>query len=193
MFKRLYDWVLNLSHSPRAPTALAAVAFAESSFFPIPPDVMLVPMVMANPGKAWRYAAIATVASVIGGIAGYAIGALAYNTLGQWLISFYGYGDKMEAFLQSYRDYGHWIILIKGLTPIPYKLVTIASGIAGYDFFWFIVLSIITRAGRFYMVAGVLNKFGGPIKAFIERNLTLVGIITLAGIIGGFVIAKYFM
>lgn len=193
MFRRLYDWVLNLSHSPRAPAALGAVSFAESSFFPIPPDVMLVPMVMAKPNKAWTYAAIATIASVIGGIAGYAIGALAYNTLGQWLISLYGYGDKMEAFLQSYRDYGHWIILIKGLTPIPYKLVTIASGIAGYDLFWFIVLSLITRAGRFYMVAGVLNKFGGPIKAFIERNLTLVGILTLAGIIGGFIIAKYLM
>lgn len=191
MFKRLYDWVLALSHSPRAPQALGAVSFAESSFFPIPPDVMLVPMVMAKPHKAWNYAAIATIASVIGGVAGYAIGALAYNTLGQWLIHLYGYGDKMEAFLQSYRDYGHWIILIKGLTPIPYKLVTIASGIAGYDLFMFILLSLITRAGRFYMVAGVLNKFGGPIKAFIERNLTAVSIGTLVSIVGGFVIAKY--
>ena len=192
MFKRLYDWVLALSHSPQAPRALAAVSFAESSFFPIPPDVMLVPMVMAKPSKAWRYAAIATVASVLGGLLGYAIGALAYNTVGQWLMNLYGYGDKMDAFLQSYRDYGHWIILIKGLTPIPFKLVTIASGIAGYDLFWFVVLSIITRAGRFYMVAGALNFFGGPIKAFIERNLTLVGIVTIVGIVGGFVIAKYF-
>lgn len=191
MFRRLYDWVLALSHSPRAPQALGAVSFAESSFFPIPPDVMLVPMVMAKPHKAWNYAAIATIASVIGGIAGYAIGALAYNTLGQWLIQLYGYGDKMDAFLQSYRDYGHWIILIKGLTPIPYKLVTIASGIAGYDLFMFIVLSLITRAGRFFIVAGVLNKFGGPIKAFIERNLTAVSIGTLVSIAGGFVIAKY--
>jgi membrane protein YqaA with SNARE-associated domain len=192
MFRRLYDWVLALSASPRAPHALAAVSFSESSFFPIPPDVMLVPMVMAKPQRAWFYAGICTIASVLGGILGYAIGALAYGTVGLWLINLYGYGDRVEDFLALYREWGALIILIKGLTPIPYKLVTIASGVAHYDFFWFVVLSIITRAGRFFMVAGVLNLFGAPIRRFIENNLTLVGIATLVSLVGGFIVVKYF-
>ena len=191
MFKMLYDWTISLSASKRAPQALAAVSFAESSVFPIPPDVILVPMVMAKPEKAWRYAAICTIASVLGGLLGYAIGALLYDSVGAWLIGLYGYGDKMDSFRQLYQQHGHWIILIKGLTPIPYKLVTIASGLAGYDLFWFIVLSIITRAGRFYLVAGVMNRFGTPLKAFVEKNLTLVAIISILFMVLGFVAAKY--
>ncbi|MBN9063004.1 MAG: cytochrome B [Rhizobiales bacterium 65-9] len=191
MFRPLYDWVLRLSESRRAPQALAAVSFAESSFFPIPPDVMLVPMVMAKPERAWFYAAICTAASVLGGILGYAIGMFAYSTVGLWLINFYGYGDRVGDFLALYREWGALIILIKGLTPIPYKLVTIASGIAGYDFVWFVVLSLITRALRFFMVAGALNLFGPAIRRFIENNLTLVGTLTVASLVGGFLVIKF--
>ncbi len=191
MFRALYDRTLALAASPRAPQALAAVSFAEASFFPIPPDIMLIPMVMAKPQRAWFYAALCTVASVIGGLAGYAIGALLYDTLGIWLISLYGYGDKMEAFRALYQQYGHWIILIKGFTPIPFKLVTVASGLAGYDLFWFVVLSLITRAARFFLVAGVMNRFGGPLRRFIEQNLTVLGIISVLALVGGFYAAKY--
>lgn len=191
MFKRLYDWTISLAGSQRAPQALAVVSFTESSFFPVPPDVMLVPMVMAKPERAWNYAFICTIASVLGALLGYAIGALLYDTLGAWLIRLYGYGDKMDAFRQLYQEHGHWIILIKGLTPIPFKIVTIASGLAGYDLVWFIVLCLVTRAGRFYLVAGVLNRFGRPIRAFIEANLTAVGLATVAAIVLGFVAVKY--
>ncbi len=191
MFKRLYDWTIGLAESPRAPQALAAVSFSESSFFPVPPDVMLVPMTMARPDKAWHYATICTIASVLGGILGYAIGALLYDTVGAWLIKLYGYGDKMEAFRALYQQHGHWIILIKGFTPIPFKLVTIASGLAGYDFLMFVLLSAVTRGARFFLVAGLMNRFGGPIRRFIEANLTLVGIVTVVAILGGFVVAKY--
>ncbi|MCA3636486.1 MAG: DedA family protein [Methylobacterium sp.] len=191
MFKRLYDWTLSLATSKRAPQALAAVSFTESSFFPVPPDVMLVPMVMAKPERAWNFALICTIASVLGALLGYAIGALLYDTLGAWLIRLYGHGDRMENFRQLYQEHGHWIILIKGLTPIPFKIVTIASGLAGYDLLWFTLLCLVTRAGRFYIVAGVLNRFGAPLKAFIEKNLTAVGSVTLVAIIGGFAAAKF--
>lgn len=191
MFKRLYDWTLRLSESPRAPQALAAVSFSESSFFPVPPDVMLVPMVMAKPERAWHYAFICTVASVLGALLGYAIGALLYDTVGAWLITLYGYGSKMDGFRQLYQEHGHWIILIKGLTPIPFKLITIASGLAGYDLLWFIGLSIVTRAARFYMVAGVMNRFGGPIRRVLETHLTLVGLVAVLAIVLGFAAAKF--
>ena len=191
MFKKLYEWVLALSHSPKAPQALAGVSFAESSFFPVPPDVMLLPMCMAKPEKAWNYAFICTIASVLGGILGYAIGALLFDTVGAWLIKLYGYGDKMDAFRKAYQDYGHWIILIKGFTPIPFKLVTIASGLAGYNFWMFVLLSVITRGARFFFVAGIMNRFGAPLKAFIEDNLTAVGIISVLAIVGGFYLAKF--
>lgn len=191
MFKKLYDWTLSLSASPRAPQALGAISFAESSFFPIPPDVMLIPMAMAKPERAWNYALICTIASVLGGIAGYAIGALLYDTLGAWLIKLYGYGDKMDAFRALYQQHGHWIILIKGFTPIPFKLITIASGLAGYDFLMFVLLSAITRAARFFFVAGIMNRFGAPLRRFIEENLTVVGIVSILAIIGGFAAAKF--
>lgn len=191
MFKALYNWTLSLSASPRAPQALAVVSFSESSFFPVPPDVMLIPMAMAKPERAWNYALICTIASVLGGMLGYAIGALLYDTLGTWLIKLYGYGDKMDAFRALYQEHGHWIILIKGFTPIPFKLITIASGLAGYDFLWFVLLSLLTRGARFYAVAGVMNRFGAPLKQFIENNLTLVGIIGVIALIGGFAAAKF--
>jgi membrane protein YqaA with SNARE-associated domain len=150
-----------------------------------------VPMALANPQKARLYALVCTIASVLGGILGYAIGALLYDTLGQWLISLYGYGQGIEAFREAYAKWGAWVILIKGLTPIPFKIVTIASGFAGYDFFMFVVLSFITRGARFFLEAELLRIYGEPIRGFIEKRLTLVTTGFVAAVVGGFLIAKY--
>jgi membrane protein YqaA with SNARE-associated domain len=182
---------MSFAGRPNAKWVLAAVSFAESSFFPIPPDVLLVPTVLANRGKAWQIAGICTIASVFGGMLGYAIGALLYDTVGAWLMNLYGYTDKVEQFRQSYAEWGAWIILIKGLTPIPYKIVTIASGFAGYDFFSFVVLSAITRAARFYLVAALLYFYGEPVRGFIEKRLEVVMAAFAVILIGGFVIVRY--
>jgi membrane protein YqaA with SNARE-associated domain len=149
MFQRLYHWTLSLAESPHAPWALGIIAFAESSFFPIPPDVILVPMCLARPRRAWAYAALCTVASVAGGALGYAIGALLFDTVGHWLISVYGYAQKIETVRQFYQDWGAAFILVKGLTPIPFKLVTIVSGLLGYNFALFLLLALITAARDF--------------------------------------------
>jgi membrane protein YqaA with SNARE-associated domain len=191
MIKQLYDRVIALAGSRYALPALAAVSFAESSFFPVPPDVLLVPMALANRDRARLYALVCTVASVTGGLLGYAIGALLYDTLGAWLISAYGYGNSFEAFRDAYAKWGAWIILIKGMTPIPYKIVTIASGFAGYSLFYFVVLSIITRGLRFFIEAELLRYYGEPIRDFIEKRLTLVTTGFLVAVVGGFLIAKY--
>src|ERR1700730_1175927 len=152
MFNSLYPKVRSLAEGPYAERALAAVAFAESSFFPIPPDVLLAPMALANPKRAWRYALIATVASVIGGMLGYAIGALLYNTLGQWLISLYGYGAKIDSMKQTDAQGGWLVILVKRVTPTTYKLVTIRSALLSYNSHLFVALSVITRGARFFLV-----------------------------------------
>ena len=185
MLKRIYDWCIDAAHKPYALWIMGAVSFAESSFFPIPPDVMLVPMVLANRSTAWFYAAIATVASVLGGIAGYAIGYFLYETLGQWLITAYGLGAQFEAYRAAYNEWGLWIILVKGLTPIPYKLVTIASGFAAFNFPLFVLCAVITRGARFFLLSWLLKRWGEPVQAFIEKRLTLVGWLLLATIIGG--------
>ena len=189
MFKRLYHWTLTLAESPRATMALAFIAFAESSFFPIPPDVILVPMSLARPEKAWRYAGICTAASVLGGILGYAIGALFYETVGLWLIGLYGYADRIETIRAFYAQWGWAFILVKGLTPIPYKLVTIVSGLLGYNFFLFVLLSLITRGARFYLLAGLLHRFGEPIKALLEKHFATFMALIVVTIVGGFWIA----
>jgi membrane protein YqaA with SNARE-associated domain len=189
MFQRLYQRILSVSESPQAPYALAAVAFAESSFFPIPPDVMLIPMSLAAPRRAWGYAAIATVASVAGGILGYAIGALLFETIGQWLIHLYGYENRMAALKETYAHWGALVILVKGLTPIPYKLVTIVSGLLGYNFALFVALSIVTRGARFFILAGVLHRFGDPLRKLLERHFALFLGILAAIIVLGFWIA----
>ena len=191
MLRDLYDKVVALSKGKHALPALAAVSFAESSFFPVPPDVVLVPMALANPQKARLYALVCTIASVLGGMLGYAIGALLYDTLGQWLIKVYGYGENFDAFREAYAKWGAWIILIKGLTPIPFKIVTIASGFAGYNLFYFVVLSLITRGARFFLEAELLRIYGEPIRDFIERRLTLVTTSFVVAVVGGFLIAKY--
>ena len=191
MLRPLYDWTMRLAEGPRAIRALGAISFAESSFFPIPPDVVLVPVVLANRDKAFQIAAWCTLTSVLGGIFGYLIGALLYDSVGQWLISLYGYEDKMEAFRAAYRDWGAWIILIKGLTPIPFKIVTIASGFAGYNIFWFVVLCTLTRGARFFLVAGILHRYGEPLKALMEKHLGLFAAGFGVLIVAGFIVAKY--
>ncbi len=191
MIRRLYDKCIAYADKPSAPYVMGAVSFTESSFFPIPPDVLLIPMSIARPDRALWYATIATVTSVLGGMLGYLIGWLLYDTLGLWLMQLYGYTDKVEAFREAYRVNGHWIMLVKGVTPIPYKIVTITSGLAGYNFFWFVVLSVIARGIRFYAFALLIMWLGPPAREFIERNLTAVTWAGLAALIGGFVVIKY--
>ena len=189
MLKRIYDWCVEAADKRYALWILGAVAFAESSFFPVPPDIMLAPMSLAQPKRAWLYAGVCTVASVLGGILGYAIGALLYDSLGHWLITLYGLGDKVEAFRASYAEWGALIILAKGLTPIPYKLVTITSGFAGYNLALFILFSIITRGGRFFIAAVLLNRYGDWIKVRMEKHLGLAVAILIAVLVAGFVVA----
>ncbi len=174
MLRKLYDWIVALSARPSAPWALAAVAFAESSFFIIPPDVMLAPMALARPERAFRYALICTLGSVAGGVLGYAIGHLLFDSVGMWILDLYGYGAKVDAVKEAYTKWGAMLILLKGLTPIPFKLVTIVSGALDYNFPLFVVLSFITRGARFFLLAGLLNRFGGPMRSFIENRLGLV-------------------
>jgi membrane protein YqaA with SNARE-associated domain len=191
MLRRLYDWTIALSARPSAVWALGVISFAESSIFPIPPDVILIPMSLARPHRAFFYAGLCTVTSVTGGLFGYAIGALLYDSLGKFLIDLYGYGDKVETFRAAYAHWGHWIILLKGLTPIPYKVVTITSGFAGYDLFWFIVLSIITRGARFYVLATLLYVWGEPARAFIEKRLGLAAFLFAVVFFGGIYAATF--
>ncbi|MBS0518187.1 MAG: DedA family protein [Proteobacteria bacterium] len=191
MLRRLYDWVIRLAQHPNAIAAMGAVAFAESSFFPIPPDVILVPLVLANRQKAFRIALVCTVCSVLGGLLGYAIGYYAFETLGEWVVRTYGLQQGLERFRAGFAEWGIWIILIKGLTPIPYKLVTIASGAAHFDLFTFVWASIVTRGARFFLVAALLWRFGEPIRAFIEERLSLVTWVFLVALVGGFVAFRY--
>ena len=187
MLRRLYDWTMALAGRRDAPLALAAVSFAESSFFPIPPDALLVPMVLARPDRAWHFAAICTAASVLGGLAGYAIGLFLFETVGKAII-----GEEGVATFQSYyAEWGLWVILVKGLTPIPYKLVTIASGFAEFDLGVFILASIVTRGARFFLLAALLRQFGAPIRSFIERYLTLVTTGFVLLVVGGVLAARY--
>jgi membrane protein YqaA with SNARE-associated domain len=191
LLRRLYDWCLDAAHKPHAMWTLGAIAFAESSFFPIPPDVMLIPMALARPKRAYVMAAWCTVASVAGGLLGYAIGSLLYDSVGAWLIKLYGYGDKVETFRAAYAQWGAWIILLKGLTPIPYKIVTITSGFAGYNLGLFIVFSIIARATRFFVLAFLLHRYGEQARHIIEKRLGLWVLLGASVVVIGIVIAVY--
>jgi membrane protein YqaA with SNARE-associated domain len=180
-----------LAASPYAAWWLAVIAFAEASFFPIPPDALLVPMALAKPRKAWRYAAICTVASVVGGALGYLIGYAVFDQLARPILNVYGYGNAYAAFQAKFQEYGVWIILVKGLTPIPYKIVTIAAGAARFDFAVFMMASVLTRGARFFLVATLLHFFGDSVRVFIERRLTLVTSALAVGVVGGFVALKF--
>ena len=189
MLRKLYDWVMNLAGSRHAPMALAAVSFAESSFFPVPPDVMLAPMVLARPERAFVYAALCTVASVIGGMFGYAIGVF-LGPLGNQILALFGHPQGAAEFHQWFAHWGVWIILIKGLTPIPYKLVTITAGLARFDLVTFIWASIVTRGARFFLSATLLKYFGPHIRAEVERRLGLYSLLAVVLLIGLIVALK---
>ncbi len=188
MLRRLYDWCIAAAGKPHASWIMGTVSFVESSFFPVPPDVMLVPMSLARPDRAYFYATLCTLTSVAGGLLGYFIGAYLYDSVGLWLMQLYGYGSKVEAFREAYQEWGAWIIVLKGMTPIPYKIVTITSGFANYPIVPFILLSFVARGMRFYLVAFLLNRYGIRARAILEERLELwVGlgaIILIAGIIG---------
>ena len=192
MLHRLYMRTLALAASPRATWWLFGIAFAEASFFPVPPDALLIPMALARPDRAWRFATICMVGSVIGGALGYLIGYAVFDQLARPLIQLYGYVDRFAAFQALYARWGLWVILIKGLTPIPYKIVTIASGAAHFNFWVFMMASLLTRGARFFLVATLLRFFGSPVRDFIERRLTLVTSLLALGVIGGFVVLRLF-
>jgi membrane protein YqaA with SNARE-associated domain len=191
MIKRLYDWMMGLAGGRLAPHALVVVSFAESSFFPIPPDVMLIPMVLKERAKAWYYAGLATVASVIGGVAGYAIGFFLLESIGRPVINFYGLAQKFEQAAAWFNEWGVPILIIKGMTPIPYKLLTITAGAVHMNLIAFVGASIVARAMRFFLVAGLLYWFGEPIRTFIEKRLTLVTTVGVVLLVGGFAAVKF--
>src|ERR1700693_3246346 len=191
MLRRMYDWCIDAAGKPHASWIMGIVAFAESSFFPAPPDAMLIPMVLARPDKAWFFATLCTVASVAGGLLGYIIGAALYDTVGHWLISLYGYGDKVEAFREAYAKWGTWIILLQGVTPIPYKIVTLTSGFAGYNLALFIVFSIVARGTRFYFTAFLINRYGARAREIIEKRLELWFALSVAVLLAGIFAAVY--
>ncbi len=191
MIRKLYDWTISLAESRHALWALAFVAFAESSFFPIPPDILMIPMILARPSRAFLIAGVAMAASVAGGLLGYYIGAGLFDTIGRPILEFYGKTDAAEAFAERFNQYGAWAVLIAGVTPFPYKVITITSGWTGLDLTVFMISSVIARGLRFFVIAALLWKFGSPIRDFIERRLGLVFILFVVILIGGFFLVKY--
>lgn len=191
MLRRLYDWTMSLADHPKALWALATVSFVESSFFPIPPDVLMIPMILANRSKAWLIALVCTVASVLGALLGYYIGWGLLESVGQPVLEFYGKSARFDEFAAKYNEYGAWAVLIAGVTPFPFKVVTIASGATGLSLPIFIVSAIIARALRFFLVAGLLWKFGEPIRDFIENRLGLVFTVFCILLVGGFLALGY--
>lgn len=191
LVKATYDYMLNLASRPNAMYFLFAVAFIESSFFPIPPDVMLIPMVLAAPSKAWRIATVATIASVLGGAFGYAIGVFFFDLIARPILTFYGYMHQFDVFKDYYHEWGAWIVFGAGITPFPYKVVTIASGVVHLDFVVFMLASVVARGMRFYLVALLLKKFGEPMKEYIEKNLGMLSILFLLLLLGGFACIKF--
>jgi membrane protein YqaA with SNARE-associated domain len=190
MLRALYDWTMAQATHPRALWILAFVAFVESSVFPIPPDVLMIPMILARPKQAWLIALVALVASVAGGILGYVIGAFAFDQIGAPVLAAMGKGAAMEAFNTRFNDFGFWPVLIAGLTPFPYKVITIMSGWTGLPLGTFIVTSIIARGVRFFLVAALLYRFGAPVRDFIEKRLGLVFIVFVVLLLGGFYLVK---
>jgi membrane protein YqaA with SNARE-associated domain len=191
MLQRLYARTLDIAAGPNALAALIVVSFVESSVFPIPPDILLIPMILARPRAAWRLAALCTLASVAGGTVGYAIGYFLFDAIGRPVLEFYHAMGSYEALRAGFARWGVWIIILKGMTPIPYKLITIASGVAHFDFVTFVGASIVSRSLRFFIVAALLWWFGDAARRFIERRLTLVTTLFAVGLVGGFVVLRY--
>ena len=192
MIRRLYDWTLSLADHPNALWVLALVSFVESSFFPIPPDIIMIPMIIARPNRAFVIAGVALVASVLGGMLGYAIGALAFDTIGEPILNALGKADAMSEFAVRFNDLGFWAVLTAGITPFPYKVITIMSGFTGMPLGVFITTSILARGLRFFIVAGLLWKFGAPMRDFIEKRLGLMFTLFVILLFGGFFAVKLF-
>ena len=191
MIERLYSRALALAASRHAMTAMAAVSFAESSFFPLPPDILLIPMILARPRRAFLLAAVCTIASVLGGFVGYAIGYFLFDAIGRPVLEFYHAMNRYDALKAAFAQWGVWIILIKGLTPIPYKLITIASGVAQFPLLPFALASLVSRSLRFFLVAALLRWFGERVREFIERRLMLVTSLFAVALVGGFLALRY--
>ena len=191
MLRSLYDWTLSLARSRHALWALAVVAFLESSVFPIPPDVLIIAMIVAAPARAFIIAGVATAASVAGGLAGYFIGYGMFETLGRPVLEFYGKESYFDEFSARYNEWGAWAVLIAGVTPFPYKVITILSGATALSLPVFLVASLIARSLRFFLVAALLWKFGAPIRAFIERRLGLMFTVLMGLLLGGFLVLRY--
>ena len=191
MIRRLYDWLMRLAAGPNAVPAMAAVSFIESSFFPIPPDALLIPMVIAAPRRAWLIATVCTVASVLGGFLGYAIGYFLFDAVGRPVLEFYGAMAKYDSVKATFDHWGAWFIIIKGMTPIPYKIVTITSGLAGYPVIPFILLSIVSRGMRFYLVAFLIYRFGDRARKIIEERLELWATLAAILVVAGIIVAVY--
>lgn len=191
MFRSLYTRTMALADHPRALWFLALVSFVESSVFPIPPDVLMIPMIIARPSRAWLIALVAMVSSVLGGLAGYAIGAFFYDSLGQPILSALGKADAMAEFNTRFNDFGFWAVLVAGITPFPYKVITIMSGWTGMPIMTFLATSILARGLRFFLVAGLLHYFGAPIRDFIERRLGLALSLFMVVLVGGFLLVRF--
>ena len=191
IIKKLYDWVLHWAETPYAVPALFLLSFSESSFFPVPPDVLLIALAISIPQKSFKYAAICSVASVLGGILGYYIGVYGYETVGKPIVDFYHGQATMDKVNMWYEQYGFWGILIAAITPIPYKVFTIASGMFKFDFLSFLSASIIGRSFRFFVVAGLIWKFGPVIKKFIDKYFNLLSFAFIVLLVGGFILIKY--
>lgn len=191
LLHQMYDLMLRLSAHNKAMFFLFLVSFAESSFFPIPPDVMIIPMVLATPNKAWRIAGLATVASVLGGYFGYIIGAFCFDWIAKPILEMYNALEQFKEFENYYHQFGAWIVFGAGLTPFPYKIITIASGVVHLDLFVFTVASVLARGMRFFFVAWLLKKYGEPMKIFIEKNLGWLSVLFLILLIGSFMLIKW--
>lgn len=189
--KACYDYMIRLARSRYAIYFLFAISFIESSFFPIPPDVMMIPMILATPKKAWHIAGVCLVASVLGGFFGYAIGFWGYDLIAKPILEFYGYMTQFEEFKNYYNQFGAWLVFIAGITPFPYKVITITSGVMHLDLLVFGLASVMARGIRFYLIAWLLYKFGAPIETFIEKHLGKLTVIFVVLLIGGFYCIKY--
>lgn len=191
MLRRLYAWVMLQAEHPRAMWILQVITFLESSIFPIPPDPLMIPLMLARRQQAFRIAAICTVVSVIGGFAGYAIGMFLWETVGLWVFQTYNLMDKFEATKAGFDEYGAWIIIAKGMTPIPYKLLTIAAGVFKFNLLTFTIASVVSRGIRFFLLATLLYFYGPPIREFIEKRLEILTLGFMVLLVGGFLLFKY--
>lgn len=193
MIRRLYDWVLHWAETPYGSWALFLLAFSESSFFPIPPDVLLIALALSIPTRAFKYALICTVGSVLGGAAGYAIGYYSMQSLGMKIIEFYGLAAKYEQTALLYDQYNAWVIFIAGFTPLPFKVITITAGAFNINFPIFVMASTVGRAARFFLVGALIYRFGPDIRAFIDRYFNLMTIVFTVLLVGGFIMLTWLL